>query len=187
MSPSSCSHRGRREKSDRQRQPQQHQPKTRIKRGWNIEEEEEWIPTRFLLKPTCNVCLELFENVSSLHPCWLEVWLLSHTTFSLHSVWYDGILFCYIKQLDETPPDPNHVVILTHSLHSTSLLTVPYWTNHRWQVERRFAESSHKQINSQKLNCTSPSAQALYLQTCEKRTSKFVFYFDSSFLTIPLL
>ena len=101
-------------------------------------------------------------DVSSLHPCWLEVWLLSHTTFSLHSVWYDGILFCYIKQLDETPPDPNHVVILTHSLHSTSLLTVPYWTNHRWQVERRFAESSHKQINSQKLNCTSPSPQALY-------------------------
>ena len=132
MSPSSCSHRGRREKSDRQRQPQQQQPKTRIKRGWNIEEEEEWIPTRFLLKPTCNVCLELFENVSSLHPCWLEVWLLSHTTFSLHSVWYDGILFCYIKQLDETPPDPNHVVILTHFLHSTSLLTGPYWTNHRW-------------------------------------------------------
>ena len=147
-----CSHRGRREKSDRQRQPQQQQPKTRIKRGWNIEEEEEWIPTRFLLKPTCNVCLELFENVSSLHPCWLEVWLLSHTTFSLHSVWYDGILFCYIKQLDETPPDPNHVVILTHFLHSTILLTEPYWTNHRWHKLRlRFAESSHKQTNSQRL------------------------------------
>ena len=148
-----CSHRGRREKSDRQRQPQQQQPKTRIKRGWNIEEEEEWIPTRFLLKPTRNVCLELFENVSSLHPCWLEVWLLSHTTFSLHSVWYDGILFCYIKQLDETPPDPNHVVILTHFLHSTSLLTGPYWTNHRWHkwVRLRFAESSHMLINSQKL------------------------------------
>ena len=175
------SHRGRREKSDRQRQPQQQQPKTRIKRGWNIEEEEEWIPTRFLLKPTCNVCLELFENVSSLHPCWLEVWLLSHTTFSLHSVWYDGILFCYIKQLDETPPDPNHVVILTHFLHSTILLTEPYWTNHRWHKLRlRFAESSHKQINPQKLNCTSPSPQALYLQHARKEQA-------SSFFTLILL